>query len=190
MPCVSLPACHYILAVYLACQCLHCAAPTVACKVHKFPCFCQLSDPEVYGVCVQAFPQRSRFHRQELSNILWALATLQHELPENILRDVSDEFARLALAQLGSAEPGRERHLANMAWACARLRVNPLGGGLLNAACAELVANPGSFSVQNMANIVLAAGILQHPFPQAAVDLVRPFLLFKFLCHMSSAARS
>jgi hypothetical protein len=77
------------------------------------------------GVCAQAFPLRSRFYRQELSNVLWAFATLQHELPEPILRDVSEEFVRLALAGLDTAEPGRERHLANLAWSCARLRVTP-----------------------------------------------------------------
>lgn len=75
------------------------------------------------GVCAQVFPLRSRFHRQELSNMLWAFATLQHELPEPILRDVSEEFVQLALAQSDTAEPGRERHLANLAWSCARLRV-------------------------------------------------------------------
>lgn len=77
------------------------------------------------GVCAQAFPLRSRFHRQEMSNVLWAFATLQHKLPEPILRDVSEEFVRLALAQSDTAEPGRERHLANLAWSCARLRVTP-----------------------------------------------------------------
>ncbi|BDA42502.1 probable RAP domain-containing protein, chloroplastic at C-terminar half [Coccomyxa sp. Obi] len=120
----------------------------------------------------QAFPLRTRFHRQELSNMLWALATLQHELPEAVLHDVSEEFVRLALCQLSTPEAGRERHLANMAWSCARLRVNPCDGALLDAVCAELVANPNAFSVQNMANIVLSAGILQHPVPQPVVDLV------------------
>ena len=56
---------------------------------------------------MQAFPLRTRFHRQELSNILWALATLQHELPEAVLRDVSEEFVRLALRQLSTPEAGR-----------------------------------------------------------------------------------
>ena len=81
----------------------------------------------------------------------------------------------------------RERHLANMAWSCARLRVNPCNGALLDAACAELVANPNGFSVQNMANIVLAAGILQHPIPQPVVDLVcTPQCYFRHvLCHDS-----
>ncbi len=59
-----------------------------------------------------------------------------------------------------------------MAWSCARLRVNPCDGALLDAAFAELAANPSGFSVQNMANIILAAGILQHHIPQPVVDLV------------------
>lgn len=56
---------------------------------------------------MQAFPLRTRFHRQELSNILWALATLQHELPTAVLRDVSEEFVRLAMRQLSTPKAGR-----------------------------------------------------------------------------------
>lgn len=123
---------------------------------------------------LQALPMRSRFSGQELSNLMWALANLQHELPEAVLREVSEEFSRLALRMQSRPGAPRERLLANMVWACARLRVNPLDGALLRAACALMLDNPQGFLLQHMSNLVLAAGILQHPLPPALVHLVSP----------------
>lgn len=50
--------------------------------------------------------------------------------------------------------------------------MNPLDGGIFAEATECILADPAAFSLQNMSNIVLAAGILQQPLEQAVIETV------------------
>ena len=106
--------------------------------------------------------------------MLWACAALQHPLAAPELEVVAADWARALLRQFeGGSDESRAQHMANAAWSYARLRLNPLGGALLGAVVDAVSRAPGSFTVQNLANVTLAAGIVQHALPAAAVDAVR-----------------
>lgn len=65
-----------------------------------------------------------KFKGQEMSIMLWALATLQHPLqPPQLLADFSQEWTRRLLDPARRSDSGRTQHLANLAWSLARLRV-------------------------------------------------------------------
>lgn len=56
--------------------------------------------------------------------MLWALATLQHQLqPRELLRDFSEEWTRQLLQPARRTDIGRSQHISNAAWSLARLRV-------------------------------------------------------------------
>lgn len=108
-----------------------------------------------------------------MCNILWACAALQHPLAAPDLEALANDWAPALLRHFEAGGESRAQHMANAAWAYARLRLNPLGGGLLDVVVNAVAQAPGSFSVQNIANVTLAAGIVQHTLPAAAIDAVR-----------------
>jgi hypothetical protein len=126
------------------------------------------------------------FKGQELSNLLWALATLQHPLPRELLREFSEEWCRLMIAPSRSGDPQRFQNLTNTLWAFAKLRVNP-GDGALFAVTSELfVRERASFELQHMSSIVVAAAVLQQPLDKGVADLVRSLHPARWLCRPSS----
>ena len=70
-------------------------------------------------------------HAQALSNSLWALATLDLSLPGPLLERLDGPWAERALALLAEETEFGEhwaQHNANILWAYARLRLDPLQG--------------------------------------------------------------
>jgi hypothetical protein len=114
--------------------------------------------------------------RQNLSNMLWACVTLQHALSPAALRGLATDWAAAVLAALeAGGEAARPQHISNALWSFSRLRLNPLGGALMDAAGEAIARQPAAFSLQNMSNILLSAAIVQHPLPPAVLDVVREF---------------
>lgn len=71
---------------------------------------------------------------QNLSNVLWSLATLQHNPGPAFL----DACAASALPRMQQFTP---QHLANCAWSCARLAYNPVQGRFLTSIIQEVSAS-------------------------------------------------
>ena len=66
-----------------------------------------------------------------MANMLWSLAILEHRPPRAFL----DALAASALQCMRDFSP---QHLANSAWACARLGCSPLQGRLMHAILSEV----------------------------------------------------
>ena len=122
---------------------------------------------------LQATRRLDRLERQNLCNMLWACAALQHQLAAPELEALATGWAHALLRHFEGGGESRAQHMANAVWSYARLRLNPLGGALLTMVVDAVTRAPASFTVQNIANITLAAGIVQHPLPAAALDAVR-----------------
>ena len=126
---------------------------------------------------LQATRKLPALSRQNHCNILWACVLLQHPMPPETLHSINTDWAGALLRTYDAVEGNRAQHVSNAAWSFARLRLNPLNGALLDATAAAVAQDADAFSLQNLANIVLSFGILQHPLPQPVIGLVRCPLL-------------
>lgn len=99
---------------------------------------------------------------QELANLLWALATMDHQPPAAWLADVVAETG----SRLHRFSP---QELTNTAWALVQLRARP-SDAWLSSFCAAAHSRLGVFEPADVSMALWALAALQHEPPAALLD--------------------